>query len=270
MSQAVARIGVFDSGMGGLTVLRALQAQLPSAAFIYLGDTARLPYGTKSATTVQRYALRAAAELVGRGISALVVACNTASAVALDALRVAYPDIPVYGVVEPGAAAACEVPGVRRVAVLATESTVAGGAYQRALLARAPQLLVRARPCALLVTLAEEGWLHGEIPQAVLTGYLRDWLRWAPDCLLLGCTHFPIFRDYLQQICGPEMVIVDSAATTAAVVAQDLAQRGALPNSARMLDTSLQLLATDDVRRFRRVGQYFLGVPLGDVELIDL
>ena len=262
---ASAPIGVFDSGMGGLTVLRALERAMPQQSFVYLGDTARLPYGTKSALTVQRYALRASRELVERGVSALVVACNTASAVALDALRAQYSNLPVFGVVEPGAAAACAVPNAKRIAVFATESTVRGGAYQRALLAHDSKLVVRARPCQLLVALAEEGWLSGEVPDVVLSGYLQSWLVWQPDVLLLGCTHFPVFREQLQRIAGAQVTIVDSAETTAAEVASALAQ---LPSAAE--PGSRTLLATDDVARFRRVGQHFLGEALGAVELVDI
>lgn len=268
MSHPQAPIGVFDSGMGGLTVLAALEARLPQASFVYLGDTARLPYGTKSAATVERYALRAAATLVERGVCALVVACNTASAMALDALRERYPELPVFGVVEPGARAASELADVQRVAVLATESTVRGGAYQRALLSQRSNLQVRARPAPLLVSLAEEGWLSGDVPEVILRSYLQDWLSWRPDCLLLGCTHFPIFRPALQALCGSELVIVDSAATTAAEVATAMGER--------FCDGTRQprvLLATDDPVRFARVGQHFIGAtsePLGTVDLIEL
>lgn len=258
-------IGVFDSGMGGLTVLRALEQAMPQQSFVYLGDTARLPYGTKSALTVQRYALRASRELVERGVSALVVACNTASAVALDVLRKEYSDLPVFGVVEPGAAAAVAVPGASRIAVFATESTVRGGAYQRALLAQDATLAVRARPCQLLVALAEEGWLAGEVPDVVLKGYLQSWLNWRPDVLLLGCTHFPVFRKQLQKLAGDCVTIVDSAATTAAQVASALAE---IPVAAT--PGVRTLLATDDVARFQRVGQHFLGETLGDVALVDI
>lgn len=260
---AMRPIGVFDSGMGGLTVLRALEAALPDQSFVYLGDTARLPYGTKSADTVRRYALRASRELVNRGVSALVVACNTASAVALDALRAEYSDIPVFGVVEPGAAATAAVPGVRRVAVFATESTVRGGAYQRALLNENRRLVVRARSTQLLVALAEEGWLQGEVPEAALRGYLQDWLTWQPDVLLLGCTHFPVFRPALQALAGERVKIVDSAQTTASAVARALGSSGS-QRAPRLL------LATDDVQRFARVGAYFLGEAIDAVELVDI
>ncbi|MEM7220956.1 MAG: glutamate racemase [Pseudomonadota bacterium] len=267
MAQRAAPIGVFDSGMGGLTVLRALQAQLPHASFVYLGDTARLPYGTKSAATVARYAVQAARILVDRGVGALVIACNTASAVALNALREAYADLPVFGVVQPGAAAACAAAGVRRVSVLATESTVRGGAYQRALLGLRPDLQIRARPAPLLVTLAEEGWLAGEVPDRVLGSYVSDCAHWRPDVLLLGCTHFPVFREPLARILGAGVTIVDSAATTAAAVAAELSvDADAAPPGAG----SVVLLATDDGARFARVGAHFLGEPIEAVEVVDL
>ncbi len=263
-------IGVFDSGMGGLTVLRALEAAMPGQSFIYLGDTARLPYGTKSPVTVQRYALRASRELVNRGVGALVIACNTASAVALDALRAEYSDIPVFGVVEPGATAACAVDNVERVAVFATESTVRGHAYQRALLSRRPQLSVRGRACQLLVSLAEEGWLDGEVPEATLKGYLAGIIDWQPDVLLLGCTHFPVFRTALRSILGDEVVLVDSAATTAAEVGLALGPMLGPASASTDAAANRTLLATDDVARFRRVGNYFLGETIDEVELVDL
>ena len=197
-------IGVFDSGVGGLTVLRALEAALPRERFIYLGDTARLPYGTKSAATVQRYAVQAARALVERGVKALVIACNTASAVALDALRDAYRPLPVFGVVEPGAEAACAPRAAAASRVIATESTVRGGAYQRAILARRADARRAGAPCPLLVTLAEEGWIGGDVPERVVEAYLGAWLREdaRPDCLLLGCTHFPVLAPLIQRAGG--------------------------------------------------------------------
>ncbi|MEM8768032.1 MAG: glutamate racemase, partial [Pseudomonadota bacterium] len=168
MIQPLAPIGVFDSGMGGLTVLRALEAALPAESFIYLGDTARLPYGSKSPATVERYALQAAEILVERGVRALVVACNTASAFALEGLAARHPELPIFGVVEPGAIAAAEARRGGDVLVLATESTVSGGAYQKAILARRPDLKVHARACPLLVALAEEGEHDGAFCEQVL------------------------------------------------------------------------------------------------------
>jgi len=266
MTDNHAPIGVFDSGMGGLTVLRALQRELPDESFIYLGDTARLPYGSKSPGTVQRYALQATEILVRRGVRALVVACNTASAFALEALRDRYPDLPVFGVVEPGAAAVTECHTGGAVLVLATESTVSGGAYQRAIIARRPDLRVHARACPLLVALAEEGEHRGEFCHSVLRHYLHGFVERGsicrPSTVVLGCTHFPVFRQALETLLPDRTLVVDSAETTARVVAAELE----VGNSGE----GLLLLATDGVSRFRRVGGYFLGKPVDDVELVDL
>ena len=269
-------IGVFDSGVGGLTVLKALESELPDERFIYLGDTARLPYGTKSAGTVQRYAVQAARALVERGVKALVIACNTASAVALDALRDAYRPLPVFGVVEPGAEAACRASRFGRIAVIATESTVRGGAYQRAILSRRADARVLARPCPLLVTLAEEGWISGDVPERVIEAYLGAWLREDahPDCLLLGCTHFPILAPLIKRVGGAGLTLVDSAATTAAAVSIALTDAGltSTQNAAATNGTRRRLLASDGRERFARVGRYFLGEALTPdaVELVDL
>ena len=268
-----APIGVFDSGVGGLTVLKALEAALPNERFVYLGDTARLPYGTKSAVTVQRYAVQAARALVDRGVKALVIACNTASAVALDALRDAYAPLPVFGVVEPGADAAVRASKRGRIAVIATESTVTGGAYQRAILARRPDARVLARPCPLLVTLAEEGWTSGDVPERVVDAYLGAWLHEDadPDCLLLGCTHFPILAPLIERAGGAGVTLVDSAATTAAAVSSALVSKG-LAMEGRPSGARRRLIATDGRERFARVGRHFLGETLNAdaVELVDL
>lgn len=261
------RIGVFDSGMGGLTVLRALQNALPDRRFLYLGDTARLPYGSKSAHTVRRYALQAAEFLVNRGVGALVVACNTASAFALETLQEAYAPLPVFGVVAPGADAVRGAPVASRVVVLATESTVGGGAYQREILSRRPDLRVHARACPLLVTLAEEGEHAGDFCEATLLRYLQGFSGAdAPDTLLLGCTHFPVFRPSLEKLL-PGTRIVDSAETTARVVGSALGGTGGSGAAGQALT---QLLATDGLSRFRRVGSYFLGRTIESVELVDL
>lgn len=260
-------IGVFDSGMGGLTVLRALQAELPGESFIYLGDTARLPYGSKSPGTVERYALQAAEILIERGIRALVVACNTASAFALEALAARHPELPVFGVLEPGAAAAAESAPGAHVLVLATESTVNGGAYQRAILGLRPDLKIHARACPLLVALAEEGEHQGDFCDTVLRHYLHGHVESGsisePATVVLGCTHFPVFRDALTRLLPPGVTVVDSAATTAARVA------AALPHAAGPAGR-LTLMATDGASRFKRVGGYFLGTSIQDVELVDL
>jgi glutamate racemase len=248
-------------------VLAALERRLPSEHFLYLGDTARLPYGTKSPGTIRRYAVQAARLLVERGVKALVVACNTASSVALDALNEAYAPLPVFGVVAPGAAAACRASRSGRIAVIATESTVRGGAYQRAILGMRPDAKVYARPCPLLVTLAEEGWVDGPVPEAVVRAYLESWIHQTPgaDCLLLGCTHFPPMSGLLARAAGEGVVLVDSAETTASAVAARLVK-------ARPSSNGRSLLATDDQVRFARVGALFLGTGIdsGEVEVVDL
>ena len=259
-------IGVFDSGMGGLTVLRALQRSMPHESFVYLGDTARLPYGSKSPHTVQRYALQAAQILVERNVRALVVACNTASAFALDALQNRYPELPVFGVVEPGAAATLDAPP-GSVLVLATESTITGGVYQRAILKERSDLSVHGRPCPLLVALAEEGEHDGAFCESVLRHYLHGHVDAGsishPSTIVLGCTHFPVFRRALECIVGTEVTIIDSAQTTARVVSEALGKPA-------QGEPTLELLATDGVDRFRRVGSYFLGSAIDQVELVDL
>jgi glutamate racemase len=270
-----APIGVFDSGVGGLTVLRALLATLPAEDFVYLGDTARLPYGTKSPGSIRQYSLQAARLLRRRGVKCLVVACNTASATALDALTAEFAPIPVIGVLEPGAAAACAATRSRRIAVLATESTVRGGAYQAAIARLLPDAVVTARACPLFVALAEEGWVDGPIVTAVIHRYLDDvFVAGAPgdhpDTLVLGCTHFPVLAPALRDVLGPGVAIVDSAATTAAALAAALRARDLLrPDGGRGI---VKLLATDGAERFARVGAQFLGRPLqpADVEIVDL
>lgn len=264
-------IGVFDSGVGGLTVLDALRRRLPCEDFLYLGDTARLPYGTKSRDSIAQYSLQAAELLVGMGIKCLVVACNTASAVALDVLKERFRPLPVIGVVEPGAEAGCEVSRGGRIAVIATESTVREGAYQRAILRRRPEAIVMARACPLFVALAEEGMTNGPIAEAVAHWYLDELLaQQRPDTLVLGCTHFPVLADVLRSVTGPEVALVDSAATTAAALELSLAQGGLL--NAGGEQGRVRLLATDGPERFARVGSLFLHEQLsaGDVQLVDL
>jgi glutamate racemase len=264
-----APIGVFDSGVGGLTVLRALTAALPREDFLYLGDTARLPYGTKSPATVERYSVRAAESLVARGIKALVVACNTASASALPALRARFADLPLIGVIEPGARAACEASATGRIAVLATEGTVQGGAYERAIRALRPDAQVTQVACQVFVALAEEGWSEGAAVDAVTERYLAH-LDARVDTVVLGCTHFPLLAGSIGRQLGVTRRVVDSAATTAKATAAML--EGNSLAAGRDRDGTLKLMATDSPERFARVGARFLGSSIGarSVESIDL
>jgi glutamate racemase len=263
-------IGVFDSGVGGLTVLKAIQEALPNENLVYLGDTARLPYGTKSPVSIERYATQAAAKLQEQGIKALVVACNTASAVALAALRAQMDDVPVIGVIGPGATAAVEARPAGKHLVLATEATVGLGAYRIAIAERDPVAEVREQACEMLVSLAEEGWSNGEIARAIVRRYLDEATVAVPDTIILGCTHFPLLKDTIQDVADDDIVVVDSASTTARVV-REVLERGALRRNSDSPGL-LRLLATDGATRFARVGGQFLGRELShrDVELVDL
>lgn len=271
-------IGMFDSGVGGLTVLKALRRRMPCENVLYLGDTARLPYGTKSPETITRYAVQASAKLVERGIKLLVVACNTASSVALDALRETCKGIPVIGVVEPGAQASCRASKEGNIAVIATESTIRGRAYQKAIVRLRPGAHVTGLACPLFVALAEEGWCDGELVEGIAARYLAPVFHPAsgsdtphtPDCLVLGCTHFPLLADAIRNVIGPEIPIVDSAETTAQTVEQALADQNMLRTGQECGDTTF--LTTDDISRFARTGSQFLGTPIGihEVELVDL
>jgi glutamate racemase len=272
VSRASRPIGIFDSGMGGLTVLRALAARLPNESFIYLGDTARLPYGTKSADTVSRYAVRAAGALMHRDVKLVVVACNTASAVALPALEAALTPVPVIGVIEPGAEAAVAAARGGTIAVIGTEGTVNGGAYVRAIHACAPNANVIQQACPLFVPLAEEGLVEGEIAERVAEHYLAPlFKRTKPTALVLGCTHFPVLAPMLWKVIarhGQMPALVDSAETTAVAVTNLLAENGLARADASL--PSHVFLATDAPDRFARVGEIFLGRKPEAVELVDL
>ena len=265
-------IGLFDSGVGGLTVLDAMQRRMPHEDMLYLGDTARLPYGTKSPDTITRYALQATAKLVEQRVKLLVIACNTASSAALPALRRHFAPLPVIGVVEPGASAAVERSRKGHVAVIATEATIGRGAYQEALQRLRPNIRVTPRACSLLVSLAEEGWLDGQECESIVARYLNPIFTGqdAPDCLLLGCTHFPLLLAPIRKVLGPAVQIVDSAETTAGCVLDELASAGLLrKNNAQ---GKIRFFTTDDPERFARTGSLFLGasLPIKVVQLVDL
>jgi len=267
-----AAIGIFDSGIGGLTVMRALMAHLPNEAFIYLGDTARLPYGTKSGDTVTRYAVQAAGALMKRKVKMLVVACNTASAVALPALEEMFAPVPVIGVIVPGAEAAVAAAPNGPIAIIATEGTVKGGAYVRAIEAHGRSVPVIQQACSLFVSIAEEGLLEGDIAEAIAHRYIDPLLTAVPKpvALVLGCTHFPALKTTIAKIVGPDIRLVDSAETTAKAVAKILRGKSIARISAAK--PSHSFLATDAPDRFARVGEIFLGAAIdpGRVELVDL
>ena len=259
----MARIGIFDSGVGGLTVQRALLEALPGADTIYLGDTARVPYGTKSAATVTLYSLRNARVLEARGIDLLVVACNTASAVALPALRAALP-VPVLGVVEPGARAAARVSPGGRIGVIGTTGTIGSGAYQAALQALRPGAVVVARACPLFVPLAEEGWTDPDdvTVRGVVRRYLAPLADAGIDTLVLGCTHYPLLKAAIAAEL-PGVTLVDSAETVAAEV------KALLPTVSGRTATH-QFLVTDAPEKFLAVAGRFLGRPVESAEHVDV
>ncbi len=266
-------IGVFDSGIGGLTVLRALQSRLPQESFLYLGDTARLPYGTKGAKTVMRYAQQATKSLYQQGIKLLVVACNTASAVALPDLQTVFHDIPVIGVVEPGAQAACDASKTGHIVVAATEGTIKQQAYQHAIHRLWPTATVMSQACAMFVALAEEGWMQGNIVEQIIGHYLLPLFSRADcqaDCLVLGCTHFPVLKETIQKVIGESITIVDSATTTANAVARELDLQNIINDKQEQGDS--QFLVTDAPARFAKLAQYFLRLApaIERIKLIDV
>jgi glutamate racemase len=267
-------IGIFDSGVGGLTVLHAVRDLLPNEDIVYLGDTARLPYGTKSPESVQRYARHAAGWLFKCDIKLLVIACNTATAFALDHLRAMLAPLPVIGVIAPGAAAAVAASRSQRHLVLATEATTAQRAYTKAIQALVPTADVREQSCSLFVALAEEGWVNGDIVGKVAHEYL-DCFRelpedQRPDMAILGCTHFPLLSEAIAAALGSGIKIIDSATTTANAVRVELESRDLL--SENRDQGNLRLVATDGAERFARIGSAFLGAEFSadDIEITDI
>jgi glutamate racemase len=255
-------IGVFDSGVGGLTVFREIARALPRQPLIYLGDCARVPYGTKSPSTIVRYSLEAAQHLMERDIRMLVVACNTATAAALPVLMERL-SIPVIGVVEPGARAAVEkTSGV--VGVIATEGTVRSKAYTKAIHALDSDVEVIESAAPLFVPLAEEGWANTHVAREVAEIYLEPLIDAGIDTLVLGCTHYPILRGTIEQVVGGSVHIVDSAETTAQTVKQ------ALGRVTGQADPPHQFLVTDAEERFRRIAGEFLEQEIDHLELVSL
>ena len=277
-------IGIFDSGVGGLTVYRALHERLPDERFVYLGDTARVPYGTKSLSTVERYATENARFLEAHGIKLLVVACNTASALALPAVGAA-TGVPVVGMIEPGAAAVVAASPARRVGVIATESTVRSGAYADAIRRLAPGAEVFERACPLFVALAVEGWAETDVARAVSEEYLRELRERGVDALVLGCTHYPILRRVIQEAVGAGVRLIDSGEAAAGAVealleAEGLRRRGfdtetgkllrERARAGRLCDDLDHFYVTDAAERFARVAETFLGSAPRVLEAVEV
>lgn len=263
-------LGVFDSGLGGLTVVRALRAALPHEDIVYLGDTARVPYGTKGPATVTRYAIGCANTLVRRGVKAIVIACNTVSAVAPERLR-ADLDLPVLGVIEPGARAAAAATKRFKVGVLATAGTIASGAYPRAVASASTRVETVGQAAPLFVPLAEEGWTDGEVPRLAAQRYLAPLAEAGVDVIVLGCTHYPLLFDVIEReakaMIGEHVVIIDSAKAVAREVAGFLSERGLARESG---EGAVTMLVTDLPRSFDEVASRFLGSAAGAAELVDL
>lgn len=263
-------IGVFDSGFGGLTVLRELRHALPAADYLYFGDTAHLPYGAKSVRTVVKYAIAAAHFLEEHKIEMLVVACNTATALAFDDIRAAV-NVPVVGVVEPGAERAAAISKSRKAAVIATDATVSSHAYQKAL--HRLGLEATEKACPLFVPLVEEGWVEHPVTEQVAHIYMDEVFRNGThdaDVLVLGCTHYPLLRPLLRRVVPARVEIVDSAESTAAKVLDLLKKELLKKNPDQEQPGGLRCYATDSVEKFRRLGSKFLGCPIPHVELVDI
>ena len=270
-------IGIFDSGVGGLTVYRALHDRLPNERFVYLGDTARVPYGTKSLSTVERYAIENSRFLTSRGIKILIVACNTASALALPKIR-ASVNVPVVGVIGPGARKAVEVTrneSAPRIGVIATEATVASNAYVNAIRKAAARVEIMQAACPLFVPLAEEGWTSEAETFSIAKKYLRPMIDASPDALVLGCTHYPILREVIQQTVGQNVTLIDSGEATAEEV-ETLLKNTGLTNverperPRRLCDDLDHFYVTDAAERFAKVAERFLGSQPSVLEAIEV
>lgn len=266
MEEREKAIGIFDSGVGGLTVLKEIQKALPNESCIYLGDTARVPYGTKSAQIVTTYALGNARFLTSKGIKLVVIACNTASAFSLGRLVEAL-SIPVVGVVEPGAERGVKITKTKRIGVIGTEGTIASRAYTKAIMRLNPEMDVVAKACPLFVPLVEEGLIDHHITRQIVHYYLDEFERDGVDTVILGCTHYPMLKPVLGEILGGGITLVDSAKETASVVARLLDE---LSLHRPTGDGSCKYYLTDIPGRFVRIGQQILGKAIGNVEMVHL
>ena len=262
-----APIGVFDSGIGGLTVARELMRQLPHESIIYFGDTARVPYGPKSPETVVRYSREITSFLRDQGVKAVVVACNTATAHALPTLREEY-ELPIIGVIEPGSRAAARATRSGNVGVIGTQGTISSRAYERAISAEAPTAHIVARACPLFVPLVEEGWLEREATSLIAREYLGAFVEAKVDTLVLGCTHYPLLKRVIGEVVGREVRLIDSAEETAAETGVALRERGL--ERADSAEPVYRFIASDVPEQFLRVGQRFLGKAIDNVETVTL
>ena len=262
-----APIGIFDSGIGGLTVARAIYERLPGEATIYFGDTARVPYGPKSPDTVRRYSLEILDWLLGQGVKSVVIACNTSTAHALEALRAASP-VPVLGVIEPGARAAANATRGGGIGVIGTAGTVASQAYPAAIRRILPETRIEQVACPLFVPLVEEGWFDRPATRLVADEYLAPLKRMGADTLVLGCTHYPLLKPLLHEVMGPAVTLIDSAEETARSLAAALGESGLASGASG--SGSHRFVVSDDQARFLQVGARFLGERLGEPELVRL
>ena len=265
--ERTAPIGVFDSGIGGLTVARELMWQLPNESILYFGDTARVPYGPKSPDTVRRYSREISEFLLGQGVKAIVIACNTATAHALPALRAELP-VPILGVVEPGARAAVDATRGGEIGVIGTVGTIGSGAYERAIRSLLPDAHVTARPCPLFVPLVEEGWIEHEASRLIAHEYLDTLAATPVDTLVLGCTHYPLLKRLIGETVGRRVRLIDSAEETAAETGRVLADAGLRAPEGTV--PRHRFVASDAPDHFLRMAQRFLGSPLERVETVTL
>ena len=272
-------IGIFDSGVGGLTVYKALHERLPNERFIYLGDTARVPYGTKSLATVERYAIENSTFLTSRGIKLLVVACNTASALALPRIRASI-GIETIGVIGPGARKSVRLTAGKKnpkISVIATEATVSSNAYADSIRRSSEKAAILQTACPLFVPLAEEGWTHEDETKSIAGKYLRKVVEFSPDALVLGCTHYPILSEIIQQTVGEEVLLIDSGEATAEEV-EELLNKTDLANPEQisynhkrhLCDDLDHFYVTDAAERFAKVAERFLGSKPSKLEAIEV
>ena len=262
-----APVGIFDSGLGGLTVARSIYERLPHESTVYFGDTARVPYGPKSPETVRRYSLEILRWLLDQGVKAVVVACNTSTAHALEALQEASP-VPVIGVIEPGARAAAEASRTGPIGVIGTAGTIASDAYARAIHRLRPDARVEQRPCPLFVPLVEEGWFEHPAAELIAADYLAPLRRAGVDVLVLGCTHYPLLKPLLQRVMGDDVRLIDSGEATARALEATLRAQGL--GAGGDGDVCHRFAVSDDVARFRQVGSRFLGDRLGAAEVVSV